>query len=228
VDFLFGGTDTTSGVGGTGTGFVKSSSGSVTQLAPILNGTLASEPTLPFVTADYRTIVFDPTGLDPIYIQNPSLMLRFGVLVTLGATSQFEVVAASYSAGQLRLSVATTGAPLQVLTSGNVQVIPRFFRVITNGINDALPASATVRVRFQAAPADVTGNPVIDPPPTSPPFVLATDFLNDAAAIKNHPNAANFKFVRFRVDFDILADGSSLTFSTPRPTVDFLRLPFKF
>jgi len=100
-----------------------------------------------------------------------------------------------------------------------VEVLPRFFRVITNGVNDALPASATVRVRFQAAPADVAGNPTL---------TGATAFVHDPALIQTDPNAVNFKFVRFRVDFDILADGSALTFSTPRPTVDFLRLPFKF
>jgi hypothetical protein len=214
VQFLFGGTNPT-------TGLVNSSGGVVTELPAVLAGALASEPTMPFVTADQRTIVFDPTGLDPIYTLNPNLMLRFGVLLTQGATvTQFEVVAASFSAGQLRLSVATSGAPLPAAPAGySVSVIPRFFRVITNNIPNSLPASATIQVRFQAAPADVSGNPLV---------TSATAFLTDAAAIQNDPNAANFKFVRFRVDFDILADGSALTFTTPRPTVDFLRLPFKF
>ncbi len=214
VQFLFGGTNPA-------TGYVISAGGQVTQLPQILVGALANEPTLPFVTADQRTIVFDPTGLDPIYTQNPNLMLRFGVLLTQGATtSQFEVVAASYSAGQLRLSVATSGTPLPSAPAGyTVAVVPRFFRVITNNVKDALPASSTIQVRFQAAPADAAGNPLV---------TSATAFLSDATAIQNDPNAANFKFVRFRVDFDILADGSALTFTTPRPTVDFLRLPFKF
>jgi hypothetical protein len=214
VQFFFGGTSTT-------TGLVTSAGGTVTQLPPVLSGTLAAEPTLPYVAADLRTVVFDATGLDSVYTVNPNLMLRFGVSVTHGAsTSQFEVVAASYSAGQMRLSVATTGAPLQPFTPGDaVSVTPRFFRVVTNGVNDALPGSATIQVRFQAAPADAAGNPTL---------TGATLFLNDAAAIQNDVNAANFKFVRFRVDFDILADGSSLTFSTPRPNIDFLRLPFRF
>ncbi len=214
VQFLFGGTNPT-------TGYVISSGGEVTELPQILGGSLASDPILPFVTADQRTIVFDPTGLDPIYTQNPNLMLRFGVLLTQGAsTSQYEVVAASYSAGQLRLSVATSGTPLPSSPAGyTVSVVPRFFRVITNNVKDALPASATIQVRFQAAPADVSGNPLL---------TAATAWLSDASAIQTDPNAATFKFVRFRVDFDILADGSALTFTTPRPTIDFLRLPFKF
>lgn len=214
VQFLFGGTDVL-------TGRVTTNSGTVTELPEILGGSLAAEPTMPFVTADRRTIVFDPTGLDPIYTQNPNLMKRFGVLLTQGpTTTQFEVVSASYSGGQLRLTVATSGTPLPANPAGyTVSVRPRFFRVITNNVPGALPASSTIQVRFQAAPADVSGNPLV---------TAATAFLTDATALQNDPNAANFKFVRFRVDFDILADGSALTFTTPRPTVDFLRLPFKF
>ncbi|MBK7643521.1 MAG: hypothetical protein IPJ19_10830 [Planctomycetes bacterium] len=214
VEFLFGGTNTT-------TGLVNSAGGSVTQLPSVLSGTIATTPTLPYITTDKRTLVFDATGLDAIYTQNPSLMLRFGVNVTQGATtSQYEVVAAATDAGTMRLSVATSGAPLQAFVPGDtVSVIPRFFRVMTNSVKDALPASATIRVQFQAAPADTAGNP---------DTLAATAWLNDAAAIQLDVNAANFKFVRFRVDFDILADNSSLTFSTPRPQIDFLRLPFKF
>jgi len=213
VQFVFRGTDAG--------GFIPSSGGSVTQLPALLSGNLAAEPALPFVAADLRTIVFDPAGLDPIYTQNPQLLLRFGVFLThASATSEFEVVAAGFTGGELRLTLATTGQPLQPFTPGDaVSVIPRFFRVSTNDVNDALPLSSAIRVQFQAAPADAAGDPTL---------TGATPFLPDAAAIQSDPNAPNFKFVRFRVDFDILADGSSLSFSTPRPKVDFLRLPFKF
>jgi hypothetical protein len=213
VQFLFRGTD--SG------GYVPGPGGSVTQLPALLSGVLASAPALPYVTADRRTIVFDPSGLDPLYTLNPALMRRFGVRLTHGAsTGEFEVLAASLSAGELRLTVATTGAPLQAYAPGDaVSVVPRFFRVRTDGVDDALPASAAIRVRFQAAPADAAGDPTL---------TGASTFQSDAAAIQNDPNAANFKFVRFRVDFDILADGSPLSFATPRPTVEFLRLPFQF
>ena len=216
VQFVFGGISTV-------TGLVNSAGGTVTQLPACLSGTLASEPTLPYVTADQRSIVFDASGLSDLYKRNATLMKRFGVYLTHGATtSEFEVVSASYDndLDQVRLSVATSGAPLQTFVAGDaVSVIPRFFRVSTNGTNDALPASSTIQVRFQAAPADLAGNPTL---------TGATGFLNDASQIQNAVGAANFKFVRFRVDFDILADGSSLSFTTPRPKVDFLRLPFKF
>jgi hypothetical protein len=217
VQFVFGGTDPV-------TGLILASGGAVTQLPAVLSGTLAGEPTLPYVTGDARTIVFDPTGLDPIYTTNPNLMLRFGLDAThSGSTSHFEVVAADNGgdpAAPLRLSVATSGTPLQQFTTGDaVTVVPRFFRVATNSVADALPNSSAIKVSFQAAPADLAGNPTL---------TGATAFLTDASLIDNDPNSTNFKFVRFRVDFDILADGSSLSFSTPRPRVDFLRLPFKF
>lgn len=215
VQFVFGGTSTV-------TGFVSSAGGTVTQLPACLSGALANEPTLPYVTSDERSIVFDATGLSDLYKRNASLMKRFGVYVTHGTTTEFEVVSASYDndLNQVRLTVASSGAPLQTYLAGDtVTVIPRFFRVSTNGTNDALPASSTIQVRFQAAPADLAGNPTL---------TGATGFLNDATQIQSAAGAANFKFVRFRVDFDILADGSSLSFSTPRPKIDFLRLPFKF
>src|SRR4030095_1953880 len=88
VEVIFGGTAPP-------TGLVTSSGGGVTQLPAVLSGTLAGEPTLPYVTGDARSIVFDPTGLDPLYTTTPNLMLRFGVSVTHGTdTSAFEVVAA--------------------------------------------------------------------------------------------------------------------------------------
>ncbi len=216
VQFKFGGTNS-------GTGLVNAAGGLVTQLPACLSGTLAANPTLPFATADLRTLVFDASGLDDLYKRNATLMKRFGVFLThAAATTEFEVVSATYDndLDQVRLTLATSGAPLQPFVVGDaISVIPRFFRISTNGTNDALPASSTIQVRFQAAPADAAGNPTL---------TGATGFLTDASQIQVAAGAANFKFVRFRVDFDILADGSSLTFSTPRPKIDFLRLPFKF
>ena len=102
-------------------------------------------------------------------------------------------------------------------------VIPRFFRVITNTVGDALPASSSIKFEFQGAPATTSGS--VD---TQVGSAHASDWVTDITLLNTHANAANFKFLRFRVKFDILADGSSLTFQTPIPSVDFLRIPFKF
>jgi hypothetical protein len=227
VDFLFGGTSTT-------TGLINSAAGVVTQLPSIFTGTIANEPALPYITADDRSVVFDGTGLDAIYKQNPSLLRRFQLRFQVGAAvSKFEVTSASWNAtsGQMRVSVASSGAPLGSFVAGaQVTLIPRFFGVSTNGTLDSLPASSAIRIRFQAAKANAAGLPDLTNPSATPgsATATATTFLDNPALIQTYANAKDFVFFRFRVDFDILNDGSSLSFQTPRPEIDFLRVPFKF
>jgi hypothetical protein len=45
------------------------------------------------------------------------------------------------------------------------------------------------------------------------------------------PNAGanpNYRFFRFRISFDISAQGAPLSFNTPIPTLDFFRIRFRF
>jgi hypothetical protein len=152
----------------------------------------------------------------------------------VGSTiSKFEVVAATWdaSSGQMRVSVATSGAPLGTFAAGTqISLIPRFFSISTDGTADSLPTSSTIRIRFQASKANAAGQPDLTNPSSNPAAATATatTFLDDPALIQTYVNAKDFVFFRFRVDFDILSDGSSLSFETPRPEMDFLRVPFKF
>ena len=42
-------------------------------------------------------------------------------------------------------------------------------------------------------------------------------------------NADNWDFIRFRVEFDLDADGTTgINLSAPRPALDFVRIPFRF
>jgi hypothetical protein len=42
-------------------------------------------------------------------------------------------------------------------------------------------------------------------------------------------NADNWDFIRFRVEFDLDADGTTgIDLSAPRPALDYLRIPFRF
>jgi hypothetical protein len=229
VSFVFDGTDTdgvgvqgaveTDGVGDAAT---------VRPLPSILTPTtLATEPTLPFITADKRTIVLDRTTLtDDIYVRNPALLRRFELRLSQpGVTKSFEVASAQLGTGnELRLTVTGTGTPLSGFGFGaSVVLRPRFFRVITDGTADSLPASSVVVIQFQAAPANSQGAPSTTVGPLG-----ATDWVPDIATINTHPNVANFRFIRFRVTFDIVADGGQLSFETPIPTLDFLRVPFRF
>ncbi|MFN0242808.1 MAG: hypothetical protein ACKVWV_07950 [Planctomycetota bacterium] len=238
VEFVFGGTDT-DGVGDqgfvltTGAGASRTVAPLTSVFAPAGGQVLASAPALPFIAADQRTIVFDRTTLtDDIYARNPSLMRRFEVRMTQGAVVKtFEVAVASLGTGnELRVTVAGSGTPLFGLGAGtNVVVRPRFFRVITRSppvvaaVPDSLPESSTIKVEFQAAPATSNGDPdeVVG-------NTHASDWETDINELNTHPNAAKFKFVRFRVAFDIVATGGQLGFDTPIPSLEFFRIPFRF
>jgi hypothetical protein len=230
TQFLFDGTDT-DGVGVQGTVETDGvgETAVVRPLPSILPATtLDTEPNLPFITADKRTIVIDRTTLlDDIYVRNPALMRRFELrLEQPGLQKSFEIATAELVDGtnQLRLTVVGTGTPLTGFGFGaNVLVRPRFFRVITEGTSDSLPSSSQILIEFQAAPATAQGDPNTNVGPLG-----ASDWVPSIATINAHPNAANFRFIRFRVAFDIVADGGSLSFETPIPSLDFLRVPFRF
>jgi hypothetical protein len=238
VNFFFKGTDTTTGkVNTTGTG----AQAMVTELPSIFSSALVlHDPTsgmMPFVdTNDFRTVVFDSTTLtDDIYTRNPNLMKQFELKFTQSAsTTSFDVGSATFDAGahQLRVTVSNSGIPLQGFHSGDgVDVLPRFFRVATAGVLDSLPQSpaagqpgSTIKVEFQATKATVTGTP-------DETTGVPTNFETDISKLSNttvYPMAASFRFVRFRITFDMLDGGGQLTSSIPIPALQFFRMPFKF
>jgi hypothetical protein len=229
VNFLFDGTDT-DGVGVQGA-IETDGVGDAAVVRPLPSiltpTTLATEPTLPFITADKRTIVLDRATLtDDIYVRNPALMRRFELRLTQpGLQKSFDVASAELGSGnEVRLTVSGTGTPLTGFGFGaTVLVRPRFFRVITDGTPDSLPASSLIVIQFQAAPANQQGSPNTTVGPLG-----ATDWVPDIETVNTHPNVANFRFIRFRVTFDIVADGGQLSFETPIPSLDFLRVPFRF
>jgi hypothetical protein len=233
VDFLFGGTDPSSGlVSTTGSGAMAT----VAELPAILTGTVAAEPALPFITADKRSVVFDSTLLtDDIYTRNPEILKGFALKLTAGSTtSTFDVASASFDVGahQLRVTVSTSGMPLGPFAPGNaVELRPRFFKVETAGVQDSLPQSpgvgqpgTTITIEFQATSATATGLP---DETTGVPSMFETD-ISRLSNTTVYPAAAAFRFIRFRVTFDLLDNGGQLSFSTPIPSLEFFKLPFKF
>jgi len=217
VRYFFAGTNPATGtIDRAGAG----STATVLELPAILAGVLANEPTEPFVTADDRTVVFDAGALaDDIYKRNPSLCVGFALKMTAGAVStSFDVAAATYDLAldQLRLTVADSGAPLAGYAPGDTaELIPRFFRVSTDGVADSYPASSEITIRFQAAPANAFG---------APDEANASAFVTDITAL----NSTTYRFVRFQVEFDIQADAGSLSPTTPIPALEFLSVPFRF
>jgi hypothetical protein len=217
VNFFFAGTDTS-------TGYIDSPTGTVPELPAILTGTLVAEPALPFITADKRSIVFDASTItDDVYLRNPSLLGQFELKVEgLTAVSMFDIATATYdsAAGTLRATVTAGGMPLNGLT-GTASIIPRFFRVQTDGTLDSLPSTSRIKIEFQAAAATATGTP-----DTSMLTLWKTDIteLNTSVA----PANTALRFFRFRISFEIGVGQPALSTTTSIPALEFLKVPFKF
>ena len=223
VSFQFGGTDTATGnVRRQGTG----QGATVQAIAPIISGTLNAPTTAPYVASDARSVVVSGTAFaDDIYVRNPQLLRGFQLEVD--GVSHI-VAAASYDAtgGTVTMTVSTSGTPLSGSVSGgdSFSLRQRFFRVSTDGVLDSLPASSNITIEFQAARADVFGNP---------DETQLSAWVKDVVQLNNPAFATNdqIRFLRFRVAFDIgadLAPGSPIPATTPIPALDFLRLPYRF
>lgn len=214
ITFFFDGTDTS-------TGLINAPLGTVPSLPPILAPAAdVSAPGLPDVSMDDpRTLLLDADDFAPgdvIYKRNPALLV--GYQLKVGSTSM-TVAAASYDSTLDVLSVTVESSDPAVPTAGLAELIPRFFRVETNGVLDALPSSSEITIEFQAAPRNSLG---------VPDESNATAWVTDVALLNSAGNNPSFRYVRFRVSFDISAMGSSLTFNTPRPLLRFLTIGFRF
>jgi hypothetical protein len=214
ISFAFQGTNPT-------TGKIEATGQNVQPLPPILApGADVGDPGLPTIDPqDPRTLRMSAADLSPtnaFYRQNPALMKRFELVV--GGQS-FEVQTASYTSATDSFAL-TVGSDLP--NAGMALVRPRYFLVETNGEESLLPTSSSIQVQFQAVPASAAGLP-----DTSNIFPGNGQWANDINALTNAPPLVNtqFRFFRFRVSFDI---GSDLNFDTPRPSLDFLRVPFRF
>ncbi|HTF88560.1 MAG TPA: Ig-like domain-containing protein [Planctomycetota bacterium] len=219
------------------TGEVLSTAG-VVNLGPTLLGpaNIAVAPNLPFVTVSGRTLVMDASpligGPQEYFLHNPSLLKRATLrLSQVGVPSnnlRFDVVAAAFISNSvpptLTLTVAADDPQLTSFSApGGVatELIPTYFKIRTSGVKDSLPPSASVFLKFQAAPATSNGLPnaaaAVPPVPGSDIAVLNADAGNPC-----------FRFLRFQVEFDIDKLGQGITPQTPLPSLDFLRLPFRY
>ena len=193
-------------------------------LAPIASGVLGPAPSRPYVAQDARTVVLDgATVADDLWVRTPGLLARCELRLVQGAqTSSFEIGAASHddASGDLLVTVSGSGMPLAIAQPGDVvELRPRFFRVASDGVPDVLAPSSAIRFEFQATGADAQG----DPDPAS-----ASAWVADPTGLNGLPGASAFRFLRFRVAFDLAANGAPLSPANPVPSLDFLRVPFRF
>jgi hypothetical protein len=211
------------------TGLVLDDGSGGVQLVPsILPGAaLVSAPGVPSLS-EARTIVLSAAGIDPEYafvLDNPTQLQNFLVRLEEGTSGgNFDVVSASYDAANQRLTLVTDPEGPSMSASfglgAQATLHPAFFRVYSDGTPDLLPVSSTVTILVQATEADpVTGLP--DP-------AAVTGFVTDVADLNTDPNNSQFRFVRYQVLFDIDATGGGLSADAPIPSIDFLRLPFRY
>jgi hypothetical protein len=232
--FLFGDVDPVTGLVQT-TGEIVNAQPPIIGPDPVVNQGVG----LPYISAtDPRTIVLDASGLigtgDEVYLQNLGLtehfVLELSQISNPSVRERFDVVSLDYdaSAQTLTASTSTLDDPLSSFTPFGgpaASLSPSFFRIRSEGNLDSLPDSATVRIRFQAAPATFAGAPDLTnviPGPTP------MDWTSDPAVLNSALLNADIRFFRFDVRFDIDALNLGLNPDNPIPTVEFLRFPFRY
>jgi hypothetical protein len=222
VEFAFGGTDAT------GLVLDADADGLIDDAAALLGPELVRDrPSLPYIGTSGYHLKADASALlgttDDMYLRNPCL-LEGQVLELRDSTNpadrqRFDVVSASYDAarGVLSLSVDQSGPSLrsfQPAGAVEVQLIPRFYRVYTGAMSDALHPSSTVQILFQGAPASADATPDVD---------SATSWTADITQLNQSP----IGFFRYDVVFEVGAENlGDPTFELP--SLDFLRIPFRF
>jgi hypothetical protein len=168
-----------------------------------------------------------------VYLRTPALLedcaVRLAVVATPSNFEDFDVAAADYDEGDagpgdelLRVTVTSERGPLSAFNPGaatSLALVPRFFRVVTNGLPGNLPTTAFVRVQFQAAADNGIGAP-----DEANPLV---DWTADIAQFNALPAGA-LQFFRYEVEFDLDAAAQGVTADTEAVTLDFLKIPFVF
>ncbi|MCP3914108.1 MAG: hypothetical protein GY711_00960 [bacterium] len=212
---------------GTGVlGEVPHAGGAVTLQAPLIGpDPIQTAPNLPYIDADLQTMVMDASsiaGLRDAFERNPNLAIagtvRLSALTAPDPDRDFTIVSASYDPALDTLALTTDPAD-GTLTSFNppggasAAWIARSYQVSSKGARDALDDAASVFITFDATLADPSGAPDAS---QSLSASLGGTWADDAALL----NAADWDFYRFRVEFDT---GGAAT-----PSLEFLRLPFRF
>ncbi len=176
-----------------------------------------------------------------MYLRTPTLLENFILRLEENgntANSQDSVIAsATYDEGAtgigdeiLTINVGVQPDGMSTMNDftpsmgGTVQVllIPRFYRLVTDGQADVLPTTAFVNIRFQAAGADGMGNPDV-----ANPVVDFTGDIDDFN-LANTATPGDIQFFRFEVEFDLTGGGGMLTGDTKPVSLDFLRIPYLF
>ncbi|MFT5057353.1 MAG: hypothetical protein ACI89E_000117 [Planctomycetota bacterium] len=228
VSFFFEGTDPA-------TGFVNRNSGGFGPLvdplpviiAPTLLNAIGSG-SLPFVDLSGLLISIDGSALVNAYKANPNLLKGFHVVLDNGITSRnFSVAGARWQpADKLEIFLGGTENFIDDYLSSaggtpTVSLRPNFFQVSSQGVVNNYAPNTGVRIRFDATMLGPDGEP-----DESVSF-SSTNAAQPASDITDL-NAQNWDVFRFRVEFDLNTGGGGVNPLDPRPSLEFLRMPFTF
>ncbi|MCK6448814.1 MAG: hypothetical protein L6Q99_20660 [Planctomycetes bacterium] len=208
------------------TGLVQTASEEVSMLTPVIAAANIDPAGVnaPYIVSAFQ-IVMDGSGVSSALLENPSLLKHYLVEITDGSLlERYEVNSASYDSGNSLLTLTVdptaTGADLNAILTNprTAALIPAYFRVATDGTVDSLPDSASVLVQFEVTTADSLGAPV-------EPATFGTVY--DLSTLAG-TTLGTARFIRFDVTFDIDVLGAGLTATNPKPSLDFIRIPFRY
>lgn len=212
IDFVFGGTDAE--------GFVLDADrdGRVDPAPPLLGPVaLLEAPAVPHLASDGVTFVLDAGSwtatLDDVFQRNPRLLVGSHVVLQSddrAYVARYPIAHAAFDPTSESLRVEVAGTVDLPPVPVQLSLVPRFFGVQTEGIEDALPANASIQILFQTTGSRAPGVPETDAP--------LTPWTADASVL----DVEGAAFLRFEVRFAV--EGTD----DPEPALDFLRIPFRF
>ena len=209
---------------------------------------LGATGTTPYIAEDGFTMVFDASGLaDDVFKRNPQICREYVILFE-GAQGDTEVPVTSGAYDPATDTLHLTAAGAQSLTeivggeAPMVSLIPYFLRVSTADTTGVYPSGSEITVSFESTYADPDGNPVprqLCPPGVADKFVTDASELGDPIDVfatngDGSPNCDTIvdtvepDFVRFRVHFNLNTGTGGVDQNTPRPAIEFFRMPFRF
>ncbi|MEM6675957.1 MAG: hypothetical protein AAF726_24120 [Planctomycetota bacterium] len=223
VELLFDGIDPVDGS-------VLRSADRVEELAPIFDFTALSQGgPAPSVDVPSATFTVPGAGFDDLYRDNAALLRSFAIQIQSAVTSaspaEFIVQASSFDdvTGSFTVVVDPDGNRLADTLAATLQpevaLVPYFFRVATDGLVDRYPVGAEISIGFDATIID----PATGEPSANPADSFSGGSLGGFATDISELNMAVWDAFRFKVEFDIDLDPSS-----PRPSLDFIRIPYRF
>lgn len=250
VSFRFGGTlaDDTSNAAGQ----VLRLGDAVSQQDPLVGpDVLNPVGTAPFIDNDGLTCVLDATTVDDLYLANTQLLRQFSIelLDSTDPTNpmRFDIAGAEFvgSTSLLVCNIANTSFNMQDFVDAaggavSASLIRHDFRLFTGAVADLYPEDTEVRILFDATILDpATGLPSETMSFSATNAVTAGEPTSNIALLNDgdpmpppDPNNdfVGWDFVRFRVIFDLDAGATQdgIPLGVPRPSLDFIRLPFLF